>query len=446
MGMTARESNTQTPSVLTIDDEANQRFVVSEMLGLHGFSVLEAASGEEGLRLARESTVPIILLDLAMPGIGGMDVLGSLGLLRPVPKVIMLTGQGTVQKAAEAMKLGAFDFLTKPVDEEQLVSTVQDALAAHEAAEPGKAPVSGAEDPTIIGADLEPVLELLDRVATTDIAVMLVGETGTGKELFARRLHRRSARSEGSLVAVNCGALAEGLIESELFGHEKGAFTGAFERKLGLFEVASEGTLLLDEISDLPASTQATLLRVVESGEFRRVGSTEVLHTAARLVAASSQSLSARVEDGTFREDLYYRLNGIEIHLPPLRDRLADLPDLVDHFLRELGPAGKDRPCATPEAMAALRARPWPGNVRELRQVLARATALRRGPAIGPEDLQLQARPQPAGHSSPEILTLHEVERAHILDVISQVRGNISAAARALGIPRNTLYRRLKAF
>ena len=444
--MTDTLNKSQTPTVLTIDDEANQRFVVSEMLGLHGISVLEAPDGEEGLRLARESDVPVILLDLAMPGIGGMDVLRSLGLLRPVPKVIMLTGQGTVQKAAEAMKLGAFDFLTKPVDEEQLVTTVQDALAAYEAAEPSKAPVPDADGPTIIGESLAPVLELLDRVAATDIAVMLVGETGTGKELFARRLHQRSARSEGNLVAVNCGALAEGLIESELFGHEKGAFTGAVKRKLGLFEVASEGTLLLDEISDLPASTQATLLRVVESGEFRRVGSTEVQHTAARLVAASSQSLSARVGDGTFREDLYFRLNGIEIHLPPLRDRLDDLPELIGHFLSELCPERSDRPSVTPEAMAVLRAHSWPGNLRELRQVLARAIVLAEGREIGPAALQFSGRAARRDRDPTGPLSLREIEKAHILKVIEAMRGNISAAARALDMPRNTLYRRLKTF
>ena len=437
----------RSPTILIVDDETDVRSFLREALEIEGLPVLEAANGEEAIHLADEHSVGIIILDLQMPVLAGLAVLRRLKLLDEPPTVIMLTGHGTVESATEAMKLGAFDFLTKPVDHGQLVNTVRDALAERERiSRPGRDLVAGREEPLIVGASLREVLVLLDQAAATELPIVLTGETGTGKELFAVRLHCRSRRAAGNFLALNCAAMPEALIDGELFGHEKGAFTGADARKLGLFEAASGGTLFLDEIAELPASAQSSLLRVVETGELRRVGGTANFHVNVRLIAASSQSLQKLVEEGTFREDLYYRLHGIEIPIPPLRERPEDLPELVEHFLGLHYSKTGQRRALSVESMNVLRSHHWPGNIRELRQVIERAAALADGENIGPEALRLSPSYTQRERRPSQVRTLADLEKDYILEVVRRQRGNVSAAARALEIPRNTLYRRLKRY
>jgi len=434
--------------VLIVDDDPQVLRTIQETLESCNLVTVLAGDGAGALRAAENRSFAVAILDLRMPGMDGLEVLRRLQGMAQTPKVIMLTGHGTVETATEAMKLGAFDFLMKPVETERLLRTVREAFIETGLGDPlvsKSAPTL--QEPTIVGEspDLKDSLDLLDRAARSDLPVILQGETGTGKELFARRLHCRSGRSRGPFLAVNCGALPEELMMSELFGHEKGAFTGAAGPKTGLYEAASGGTLFLDEVAELPPAAQVALLRTAETGELRRVGSVADRKADVRLLAATIAPLRERVEQGKFREDLYFRLTGFEVNIPPLRQRSADIPDLVGHFLAEYSQRTADLRTMSESALRMLRDHSWPGNVRELRQVIERSAALSPEEEIGAENLTIVSSVRPGPKKAPDrIRSLAEVEEEHIRRVVELKGGNLSAAARALGVSARTLQRRAK--
>ena len=434
--------------VLVVDDDPQVLRTIQETLESCNLMTVLAGDGQGALRAAENQGFAVAILDLRMPGMDGLEVLRRLQGMAQAPKVIMLTGHGTVETATEAMKLGAFDFLMKPVETERLLRTVREAFIEAGLGDPLVSKSSATlQEPIIVGESpgLKDSLDLLDRAAGTHLPVILQGETGTGKELFARRLHCRSGRSRGPFLAVNCGALPEELMMSELFGHERGAFTGAAGQKTGLYEAASGGTLFLDEVAELPRAAQVALLRTAETGEFRRVGSVADRMADVRLLAATIAPLRARVEEGKFRGDLYFRLAGFEVNIPPLRERAADIPDLVGHFLAEYSRRTADPRTMSESALRLLRNHSWPGNVRELRQVIERSAALSPEEQIGAENLTIVSSVRPVAKKAPDRLpSLAEVEGEHIRRVIELEGGNLSAAARALGVSTRTLQRRAR--
>lgn len=383
-------------SVLVADDDTDQRVLLERILEEAEWAehrVTAVSDGRAALAALREHVFDVVLLDLSMPGLDGLEVLVSIADDPHRPQVIFVSGTGTVATATRAMKLGAYDFVEKPVRAERLVALVWKAAEARAAISKserleavvereGRGPEIVTADPRFLKA-----LELVDKVAASDVSVLVVGESGTGKELVARELHQRSARRSQPLVALNCAAVAETLAESELFGHEKGAFTGAGVRKIGLLELADGGTLLLDEIGDLAQPLQAKLLRVLETKHFRRVGGVKELPTDFRLVSATNRPLDDLVARDVFRRDLFYRINAVVMSLPPLRERPGDVPLLTQRFLEEFRPGEFGAWTIAPEAMALLEGYPWPGKVRELRNVIERATLLAQGRTIRASDL-----------------------------------------------------------
>jgi DNA-binding NtrC family response regulator len=445
-------------ALLAVDDDDEFRSVVARRFQRRGCDVTHTASPVQALRLAEERRFDVAILDIAMPEMDGVKLLERLRQVAPDTQVIMLTGQGTIETAIRAMKLGAYDYLTKPCELAELEVQVQRAYEKGLLARENqnlKTLLRRSEPPTeIIGrsAALKQVLRLIEKVAPTDSTVLIQGESGTGKELVARAIHQASPRAGKPLVVINCAALQETLLESELFGHEKGAFTSAVSSKEGLFEVADGGTLFIDEIGEMAGGLQAKLLRVLEDGRFRRVGSTKEMKADVRILAATNKDLAKEAAAGRFREDLYYRLNVITIPLPPLRDRLDDIPLLVNHFLRSgaRGPRSIE-----PEALQALQGYSWPGNVRELANVTERARILAEGPCITLRDL-------PGGIVHPAVAEsnglrdrttvprsqdhLDELERQHVQRILDTEGGNKARAARALGISRRKLYRLLEKY
>ncbi len=430
--------------VLVVDDDRNLRRVLRFELDEAGHDVHEAEDGPRARALLEREEFDVVLLDLNMPGGGGMDVLRGLGVLESGPEAIVLTAHGTVAAAVEAMKLGAYDFLSKPFHFEELRAIIDKAVEKRRLRRENlvlRTQIARQRGPgRIVGASLAPLLETLAKVAPSDHPVLLQGESGTGKELFAQALHDGSPRAGGPLVALNCGALPEPLLESELFGHEKGAFTGAHARKLGLLEVAHRGTLFLDEIAELPPPLQVKFLRALESRAFYRVGGLQEVRTDARFVAAANRDLKALVAAGGFRGDLYYRVSTVTLTVPPLRERPGDLPELVAHFL-ERDPAQRGRRFSR-AALAALQAYPWPGNVRELQNVLSRTLLLSSAQEIDVEDLPVDVRQTTPENSR----RLAEVERAHILRVFAETGRQRGRAAEILGIDPKTLYRKLREY
>jgi two-component system, NtrC family, response regulator HydG len=440
--------------ILVVDDDQAIREALSRTLEKFGYEVLLAEDGQQGLDRLREGEVHLLLADLQMPKLGGQELLKAAKAIAPNVEVIVITGHGTVEDAVEAMKEGAYDFITKPFKRVQLEQTIRRAAEKQVLALQNRRLQARLDELQggggIIGTSpvMLRMLELVRQVAPSTATVLVQGESGTGKELIATALHRASPRRERAFIRVNCAALPETLLESELFGYERGAFTGAVARKEGRFELADGGTLFMDEIGDLSPATQAKLLRVLQEGEFERLGGTRTLRADVRLVAATNADLPALVREKRFREDLYYRLNVITIRVPPLRDRQEDIPLLAHHFLRRYA-AKNAKPVEgfNADTMDLLLAYPWPGNVRELENVVERAVVLTREPLISPADL-----PETLGGSDPVArqvviaigTSLEEVEDRLIDETLRYTKGDKTLAARLLGIATRTIYRRMK--
>jgi two-component system response regulator AtoC len=445
--------------VLLVDDDPGTRKVAKANLSLEGFEVVTAASGAEALQRLAECDPLALVTDFKMPDRDGLALMDDVHALRPALPVVLVTGHATVENAVAAMKRGALHYLTKPIRYDELALVLRHAVAAERARRElvrlrGELERAAGFD-EMVGAspEMQAVFALVEQVAPTDATVLVRGETGTGKELVARALHRRSPRAARPFVAVNCSAIPPGLVESELFGHEKGAFTGATARRAGRFEQADGSTLFLDEVGELDLAVQAKLLRVVQDREITRVGGERPLTVDVRIVAATHQDLEARVKEGRFREDLYYRFNVIPLRLPSLRERPGDLPLLMEHFLREFAARyGKPVAAAPAEILAAARDYPWPGNVRELRNVCERAV-LMGWPAVAPI---LSGGPRApsslAGVADLDAPLLEaraalveRFEREYLTRLLQKHRGKVGEVARAAGIAERNLYEKLKA-
>jgi DNA-binding NtrC family response regulator len=440
--------------LLIVDDDDELRGLLVSRFARLGLDVTQAASGEEALAQVARAPFDVALLDLHLPGIDGLEVLARSKEMQPETEALVLTAQGSVETAVEAMKRGAYDYLTKPFQLADLEVHVQKAFEKVQLARRERQWVQQVayESPRyrLVGSGpaMRRVVQLLERVAPSDATVLVRGASGAGKELVARALHANSPRADRPLVTVNCAALQENLLESELFGHERGAFTGAVQAKPGLVEVAEGGTLFIDEIGEMAPGLQAKLLRVLEDGHFRRVGGTREMHADVRVVAATNRRLEDEIKAGRFREDLYYRLNVITIELPPLRERREDVPELVEHFLttRQVGPV---RYRIDPEALAALVRYDWPGNVRELANVIERAQILAGGHLITTDDLPdtlLLGPPLGGGSEEGEPQNLYQLQRRHVQAALRDAKGNKVHAAKALGISRRALYRLLEKY
>ncbi len=464
-------STRETPDVLLVDDNDDLRYVLAAVLSRHGYRVIEAGDEPAAIEALRLNRPSLVLSDLRLPTGDGLGVLRAAKELDPALPVILMTGYGAIDEAVAAVREGALDYLTKPIDHEHLVLSVSRAIEQRRIVtenlllKEALGPRHGA--PTIIGDHpaLMEVLRSLRRVAPTDTTVLLGGESGTGKELFARALHAHSDRADGPFVAINCAAIPETLLETELFGHEKGAFTGANARKLGKFEVAHGGTLFLDEIGEMPVNLQAKVLRVLEDRSFERLGSNTTLHVDVRLVAASNRDLRAAVSARTLREDLFFRLSVFPIVIPPLRARGSDVPLLARHFVERFAREQNKRPPhLTSAAIAALETHAWPGNVRELQNCIERAVILAEGDTIhaqhlnlGAGDLGRAAQPQTPRDPWEDIdlsgtlpeasrRVLIEVERRKIRQALDDARWDHTRAASALQIPSRLLLARIRDF
>jgi DNA-binding NtrC family response regulator len=438
--------------VLIVDDDPSARKILQSRVKLMGFQPLVASSGSEGLELIRRERPSIVLLDLQMPRISGIDVLKALKRDRLETTVIVVTAHATIETAVEAMKEGAYDFITKPVDPKHLEIVLGKAFERESLREQNRFLQTEVESRRIDiiteNPAMKDLLQLAERAAGSNSTILLLGESGTGKEVVARTVHQWSPRARHPFVVVNCVAIPEQLLESELFGHEKGAFTGAHQLKKGKFEVADRGTIFLDEIGEIPPSIQAKLLRVLQDHEFERVGSTRSMKTDIRVIAATNSDLEKAVKEGRFREDLYYRLNVVCLHLPALRERNEDIPVLVDHFTSKYAAELKKLPKrVSPEALDRLCAYRWPGNVRELENVIERAMVLSGSDQIGQEDLPVQiasAPPRESFRGKGFHEAVREFKRWIIYDALKQSQSNQTKAAELLGLQRTYLAKLLR--
>lgn len=451
---------TSPTSLLLVDDDDAFRAVMSGELGRRGFEVITADSGQRALRTLEASQPDVILLDLQLPDISGLEVLRAALEKSPGSEVIMLTGHGTMDTAIESIRMGAFDYVSKPCPLDELEVRIQRALERQalnrrtSVLERGLTPRDPGDWLVGQSRDFLKLIELTERVAPSDSTVLITGETGSGKEMVAKLLHSRSRRAKRPFVVVECAALQEELLQSELFGHERGAFTGADRRKAGLFEVADGGTIFLDEIGEVSPATQVKLLRVLDTATFRHVGGTAEIRVDVRVAAATNRDLARRVDEGLFREDLYYRLSTIILRLPPLREREGDVDLLSHHFIGVLNDRFGLQRRIGPEALGLLRRHDWPGNVRELLHAVERAQIVCDGDEIGPEHLPRVLRSSHGEPSSPESVgdglgslpSLAELERGHVEKVLDSVGGHRGRAARILGISERNLYRKLKAY
>jgi two-component system response regulator HydG len=443
-------------TLLVADDDPAVRQSLERTLTREGYHVLLASDGQAALERLQGGGVDLVLSDLKMPGLTGLDLLRAAKVVAPEVDVIMLTAFGTVEEAVKAMKEGAADFLTKPFQRAQLLRVINQALERRALIAQNRALQRRLDDllrqGNIIGTSpaFRRTMTLVDQVATSSATVLIQGESGTGKELIARAIHDKSPRRNGPFIAVNCTALPETLLESELFGYEKGAFTGAVGRKEGRFELADGGTLFLDEVGDLSLVSQPKILRVLQEGEFERVGGTRTIRVDVRIVAATHQDLAQLVREKRFREDLYYRLNVITVTAPPLRERREDVRVLAEHFLRVYAAKNNRRldEGFAEEALRRLEAYSWPGNVRELENVVERAVVLARGARVEVTDLPetvAGATPLPEGVVSFKIGTpLHEVETRMLEETLRLTKGNKTLTAKILGIDPKTVFRKLK--
>ncbi len=431
-------------TILVVDDEKPQRDILQEILTTAGYDVTSAASGEAALKFAKERNFDLALTDLKMTGMDGIELLQHLLELDSSIIVILLTAHGSIDSAKEALRRGAFDYLLKPFDQEALLETIKRALGNLDKI-----------DVEIISASpkMEAVKKMILKVARSTSTVLIRGESGTGKELIARAIHNQSPRSSEMFQAVNCAAINENLLESELFGHEKGSFTGAHAEKKGLFEVADKGTLFLDEIAELDVGMQAKILRALQERKIRRVGGTHELSVDVRVVAATNRDLRAMVADGRFRDDLYYRINVLSIDVPPLRERREDIAVLIDYFLKKhTKNTSRLVRGLTPETKRMMNDYGWPGNVRQLESAIERAILLCEGDMITPEDLPSEVQQEVKGTSAgafklpPEGISFEEVEKNLILQAMEQTDYNITKAAKLLGMTFRTLQYRLEKF
>jgi DNA-binding NtrC family response regulator len=442
-------------SLLVVDDDLAMREMLASLFGEQGFHVEQAASAAEALKLLEEAEVDVVLSDIKMPGKSGVEMVGDLRRLRPETPVVLMTAFGSIDSAVEAMRAGAFDYITKPFEPDVVQLTVDRALERRALEEENRR-LRRAVDRTgslgeLIGASpaMRDIVALIRKVAHSKSSVLITGESGTGKEVVARTIHFHGPRGQKSFIPINCTAIPEGLLESELFGHVRGAFTGAHTTKRGLFEKANGGTLFLDEIGDMGPGLQGKLLRVLQDREIRPVGGTQSVKVDVRIIAATNKDLVKEMEEGRFREDLYYRLNVIPIEIPPLRERPEDIPALAESFVRKHCEGGRRYLGAA--ALDRLMMLPWKGNARELENVIERALALSEHEEIVPEDLPIGS-PDGQGAGAPteaflrgcaqRKLTLREVEELYIEEILSATGGNKVHAARVLGIDRKTLYRR----
>jgi len=442
--------------VLVVDDERPQRDILQMILESEGYETTAAGNGRQALQAARSGPFDVVLTDLKMPDMTGIELLSELLAAQPGLCVTLMTAHGTIDSAVEAMKKGAFDYLTKPLEKDEVLLVLRRAMERSHLVRENRMLREQLRERfrvrNIVGAhgSMQDVFRIVHKVAASSSTVLIYGESGTGKELVARALHHESDRRAEPFYAVNVAALPESILEGELFGHEKGAFTGADARKIGLFEQASRSTLFLDEVGDLKRDLQVKLLRALQEREILRVGGTERVPIDVRIVAATNQDLEKAMREGRFREDLYYRLNVIPITLPPLRDRRTDIPLLVDHFMAKYtDPASPKR--MSEAALAVLTGYGWPGNVRQLESVIERTLLLSEGSTIVPEDLPAAVRAGigvtrgPMDLEIPDSgIALDEVERRLILQALDKAGGNVSRAARLLGLSRRTLQYRME--
>jgi DNA-binding NtrC family response regulator len=444
-----------TTTILIVEDEARMRRLLELDLNEAGFRTLSAADAEAGLDLLRREHVDLLLTDLKLPGQTGLELLQSAKRLNGALPVIVMTAYGTVETAVEAMKAGASDYVLKPFSLAEMRMVVEKELDVRRLREENRSLREAMghryDYPNVVArsAKMQEVLALVERIAPTPSTILVGGESGVGKDLIARVIHQRSNRATGPFVKINSTAIPENLLESELFGYEKGAFTGAAATKPGKFEMADKGTLFLDEIGDVPPATQVKLLRVLQEREFERLGGTRTIKVDVRLIAATNRDLRAALEEGTFRQDLYYRLNVVPIDIPPLRDHKEDIPELVNLFLARFAQrAAKPASTISPEAVQKLVEFSWPGNVRELENIVERSAALARGPLIEVDDIRFDSAPARASGATaallPEGKTLDQWEDEIIREAYRRAHGNKSQAARLLGLSRNALRYRLE--
>ena len=445
----------KTGCVLVVDDDAAMREMLVSLLEDHGFHAHAAARAEQALERVREIEFDAVLSDIRMPGRTGLELLGDLREIRADMPVILMTAFGTIDSAVEAMRAGAFDYITKPFKRDEVLVVLERAFERRALEEENRR-LRRAVDQTssfgdLIGSSpaMREIFALIRKIAENRSSVLITGESGTGKELVARTIHFSGSRRESPFIPINCTAIPEGLLESELFGHVRGAFTGAVASKRGLFEKAHGGTLFLDEIGDMGLGLQGKLLRVLQDREIRPVGSTQSVRVDVRIIAATNKDLRAELEAGRFRRDLFYRLNVIPIHIPPLRERPGDVPTLAEFYVRKHTSGA--RRSLTPEAVARLQRCRWEGNARELENVIERALALSEGAELRPEDLPLGTEEAVGKEPSPETLTSGAAQRRisleqlcdlYIDEILQLTGGNKVQAARILGINRRTLYRR----
>ena len=442
-------------TVLLVDDERNILLTLGRALSLEGYATETAAGGREALEKIAALPVDVVVMDVRMPDLDGLTVLQRAREARPGLPVIIMSGHGSIETVRQAFRLGAFDYLEKPITEkEKLVAAVRNALRLRDLAEENAAlrREAGLADMLGDGPAMQRLRELVQRTAPSEGRVLVTGENGTGKELVARAIHEGSRRRAGPFVKLNCAAVPAELIESELFGHEKGAFTGAFTARKGKFELADHGTLFLDEVGDMPPAMQAKVLRVLQEGEFERVGGGVTLRCDVRVIAATNRDLPSEVAAGRFREDLYYRLAVVPIHVPPLRERKEDVPALATAFLAEASERNGRRAMRLGrDALAALQANDWPGNVRELRNLVERIAILCDGPEIGAADVAAvlpgarRPRPDRFREGVPLKDLLEEAEREIVLAALERHGDNMAETARALGLERSHLYKKLRA-
>ncbi|TVR54505.1 MAG: sigma-54-dependent Fis family transcriptional regulator [Gemmatimonadales bacterium] len=444
--------------ILIVDDETSIREILRQLFEYEGHEVEMASSGAEALKRIDSAEPDVVFLDVKMPGMDGLDALARIKEAAPGLQVVMISGHGTIDTALEATRRGAFDFLQKPLDTDRLLVTLRNALERKGLSQSVEALRSEVESRhEIVGESfqLRQVLERLERVAPTDARVLITGENGTGKELVARALHRLSRRRDQPFVEVNCAAIPSELIESELFGHMKGSFTGAVQDRPGKFEQADGGTLFLDEIGDMSTAAQAKVLRALEEGKVTRVGGQKPRAVDVRVVAATNKDLEEEIQEGRFRDDLFYRLNVVPIHVPPLRERREDIPLLVAHFTRMMAQKeGLPQREFTPEAVARMKELDWPGNVRELRNTVERLLILSPGDKVTLADVErLVGGGQAGAGIGPELLRAgsfaefkDQAERAFLLQKLRENDWNVSETARTLEMPRSNLYKKIEKF